>query len=352
MTPSAAPVCIGLTPQLSGVGGPSSFNQKLIVGLAARGIQVTSDLNDPRLAVVLVNGGTRRLDRLWRLRRRGVRLVQRLDGMNWIHRKRFTGLRHFLRSEQNNWVLAYIRSHLAQHVVYQSEFSRAWWERVYTPLHGLSTSVVLNGVDLQSYTPQGPGQLPQDRIRLLTVEGHLRGGNEVGLENAFRIAENLSVLLSGRGDLPLELQVVADVPEIVRRDLSRHYPGVRVAWSGVVPRERIPEIDRSAHLFFSSELNAPCPNAVIEALACGLPVIGFSTGSLPELIRDGAGRLVPYGPDPFSLAPPDVAGLAQAAADLLRDVQSARVQARARAETAFGLDAMLDGYLKALRVDY
>ncbi len=62
-----------------------------------------------------------------------------------------------------------------------------------------------------------------------------------------------------------------------------------------VKREHIPWLMRSSHLLFSAEVNPPCPNSVIEALACGLPVIGFDTGSLSEIVQGGAGRLVPYG---------------------------------------------------------
>ena len=45
------------------------------------------------------------------------------------------------------------------------------------------------------------------------------------------------------------------------------------------------------------------PNSVIEALACGLPVVSFDTGALPELVTPGAGRVVAYGGDPWRLDP-------------------------------------------------
>ena len=116
----------------------------------------------------------------------------------------------------------------------------------------------------------------------------------------------------------------------------------------MVPRERIPEIDRSAHLLFSADLNAACPNSVIEALACGLPVAAFDTGALNELVTGDAGRLVPYGGDPWKLEPPDIPALAIAAAEILRDQPRFRSAARAHAESALGLEKMVDGYLKVL----
>ena len=67
---------------------------------------------------------------LLRARRRGVRIVQRLDGINWIHRRRRTGPRHFLRAEYGNLILSFIRSRVATHILYQSEFTRRWWNRM------------------------------------------------------------------------------------------------------------------------------------------------------------------------------------------------------------------------------
>ena len=132
---TTARIC--LAPKVSGVGGMVSFRLRLSLRLCEMGFQVTDDLADPNLDALLVIGGTRHLAELWRLRRRGVRIVQRLNGMNWLHRvkgsdSRFN-IKHYLRAEYGNRLLAIIRSRLAQHIVYQSEFSRSWWERVYGP---------------------------------------------------------------------------------------------------------------------------------------------------------------------------------------------------------------------------
>jgi glycosyltransferase involved in cell wall biosynthesis len=123
---------------------------------------------------------------------------------------------------------------------------------------------------------------------------------------------------------------------------------IPIEWLGVVPRECIPEIDRSAHLLFSADLNAACPNSAIEALACGLPVAAFDTGALNELVIGDAGRLVPYGGDPWKLEQPNIFALAESAAEILRDPPRFRKAARAHAESALGLEKMVDGYLKVL----
>ncbi len=101
-------------------------------------------------------------------------------------------------------------------------------------------------------------------------------------------------------------------------------------------------------MLFSADLNAACPNSVIEALACGLPVVAYDTGALAELVQGGAGEVVPYGADYWRLQDPVIPPLASACARILQDNDPYRQKARQYAEAAFGLDAMVEAYLKAL----
>jgi glycosyltransferase involved in cell wall biosynthesis len=90
---------------------------------------------------------------------------------------------------------------------------------------------------------------------------------------------------------------------------------------------------------------------VIESLACGLPVVGFDSGSLRELVSDEAGIIVPYGADPWKLQTPNIPALAEAVTEVLRDQPRFREAARARAESALGVNGMVDSYLKVLLED-
>ncbi len=119
--PARGAICI--LPVLKGLGGPASFAARLTAALRQRGYSVHSDPLAADVRAILVMGGTRRLDLLWRAHRRGVRIVQRLNGMNWVHRKLPTGLRHFVKAEIGNWILATIRRNLADRIIYQSRFT-------------------------------------------------------------------------------------------------------------------------------------------------------------------------------------------------------------------------------------
>ena len=335
---------ICLTPRVHGVGGMVSFRHKLTAGLRARNIAVTYDLRDTPYDAVLVIGGTRDLPGLWRAKRKGIPVIQRLDGMNWLHKHLKTGPRHYLRAEYGNRLLAFIRRRLATGIVYQSQFAKDWWQRTYGPTR-VPNRVVYNAVDLDDYTPDGPHQRPSDLHRILLVEGSLQGGYELGLETAVQLAETVA----NRHNLPVELMVVGQVSDALKAHWDSD-SAVLIQWSGSVPRERIPELDRSAHLLYSGDLNAACPNAVIEALACGLPVLAYDTGALPELVTPEAGRIVPYGGDPWNLDPPDIPALASAAADIIKDQAHFRPAARQRAQQQFVLDDMVAAYLEALGI--
>lgn len=327
---------------MKGIGGPVSFRYRLEKGLLARGYILMDSPLERGCRSVLVIGGTSRLDVLWKARQRGVRIVQRLNGMNWMHRKSKVNWKYFLRCEYNNRLLAYIRRHIADHIVYQSEFAKSWWQTVYRTTPSPS-QIIYNGVDLDQYSPAGAGTPPEDRIRLLLVEAHVAGGYERGLHNAINLTKGLA--LSGFKDV--ELAVAGDVPDAVRTrwDINGEVP---INWLGVIPHQRIPEIDRSAHILFSSDLNAACPNSVIEAMACGLPVTAYATGSLPELVQGDAGRVAPYGSNYWNLEPPVVDGLVKAAHEILSDLPHFRREARRQAEAKFSVDTMVDAYIREL----
>ncbi len=318
----------------------ASFRLKFEQGLRARGVDVTHDLSaDADSALVIA--GTRNLIPLRRAGQRGQRIVQRLDGVNWVQRVRWSGIRYTVRAEYGNALLALIRARFADHVIYQSQFIRKWWEDWYG-VAKVPATVIINGVDLQTYTPDGAQDRPTDRFRLLLLEGSLAGGLNSGLFHAVALAEKLSA------NFPMEVVVAGKVDDATQRSLQSKVP---VKFLGTIPRDQIPTLARSSHMMYSAEVNPPCPNSVIESLACGLPVIGFDSGSLKELVTADAGCVVPYGGDPWKLETPDISALADSAGDVLTKQDQFRAAARRRAESAFGLDQMVESYLKVLLED-
>jgi glycosyltransferase involved in cell wall biosynthesis len=66
---------------------------------------------------------------------------------------------------------------------------------------------------------------------------------------------------------------------------------------GHVGDERLlPLVYGAADLFVIPSTQDNCPQAILESLACGVPIIGYASGGIPELVRDHeTGLLVPVG---------------------------------------------------------
>src|SRR3972149_1840003 len=124
------------------------------------------------------------------------------------------------------------------------------------PLARPRSSVSLNGVDLDRYTPTGLHERPSQHYRLLVVEGSLVGGLDSGLFDGADLANTLSKKFK------IELVIVGRVHARTKSKL-KNQNAFRIRFMDAVPREHIPWLMRSSHLLFSAEVNPPCPNSVI-----------------------------------------------------------------------------------------
>ena len=118
--------------------------------------------------------------------------------------------------------------------------------------------------------------------------------------------------------------------------------GVHEKVSFLGHRQDIVGLLRIADLFALSSLSDPCPNALLEAMACGLPIIATQAGGIPELVENGRSAI---------LVPPRSGdGLADAICELAQHqekAQSLGQAARERASTVFHPSVLQDQYLAA-----
>lgn len=157
-----------------------------------------------------------------------------------------------------------------------------------------------------------------------------------------RTLDLVEVLARVRRRLPARMILVGDGPERKRTEARAWELGIAdaVRFLGTTPD--LASIVRQADLFVvTSESESFCL-AALEALACGVPVIGYRVGGLPELVTEEVGRLVP----PFS-----VEALAGAAIELLQSPARAEMarKARARAEAQYRPGPALDRYESLFR---
>jgi glycosyltransferase involved in cell wall biosynthesis len=125
--------------------------------------------------------------------------------------------------------------------------------------------------------------------------------------------------------------------EYFRLHVEPHIEGDRVRYLGSVgPAQRAEVLGSAAALLHPIAFDEPFGLSVVEAMACGTPVIAYARGSMPEIIDHGiTGYLVADG----------------AAAVEVVDAAAAldRCAIRAVAERRFGAARMVDDYLAVYR---
>ncbi|MBV2364930.1 glycosyltransferase [Streptomonospora nanhaiensis] len=151
-------------------------------------------------------------------------------------------------------------------------------------------SVVPFGVDPDQFGPEGAttaetwSPRKKGSTRVVTVADLSHGGAEVLIDALRRLPEAELTIVAGPA------QVEVPLNEDARRlELYAKEAGVedRVALTGPLARKELPRLLRSADVFVSGAAYEPYGGAVVEAMACGLPVIARGTGSASSAVLHG-----------------------------------------------------------------
>lgn len=144
--------------------------------------------------------------------------------------------------------------------------------------------VLPNGVDTSLFKPADRAAarrelgLPADNKMILFV-GHLvpEKGPAVLLDALAQLPEDVMLLAVGAGPLAAALKDQAKALGV----------SVRIKWVGEVSHERIPAYTAACDCLALPSLREGEPNAVLEALASGRPVVASKVGGVPHLVSDG-----------------------------------------------------------------
>ncbi|MEI6437728.1 MAG: glycosyltransferase family 4 protein [Candidatus Omnitrophota bacterium] len=222
--------------------------------------------------------------------------------------------------------------HRASFVVYQSRFCQEMSDRFLGRFAGPS-AVVYNAVDTAMFSPAGRKPAANGApLRLLAMGSH---------EDPVRVMAALDVVAA------LAAQGVSAVLTVAGR---LAWPGAdndvkaavallglqgAVTLRGPYTQREAGDILRSADILLHLKYADPCPTVVIEAMACGLPVVGSRSGGLPELVGDEAGALVPVPLDLEKLYVPPIADAVAAVRTVAASLEDFSSAARKRAVACF-----------------
>lgn len=229
--------------------------------------------------------------------------------------------------------------HRADHVFWQSRFCRDCADRFLGPRDGAG-EILFNAVDIDHFAPGSDSG--QERIRpftfLLTgkIQSHL----------AYRLEDSIAGLAAARAtglDATLIIAGQLDARAIAAAGSAATRAGIRdhVHLLGPYTQQTAPDIYRAADAYVMTKHADPCPNTVIEAMACGLPVAYVASGGVPELVGPDAGAGVAADDNwdqPFRPSAEALAGVMQAVAE---NHQKMATAARQRAIAAFNLESWI-----------
>jgi glycosyltransferase involved in cell wall biosynthesis len=224
--------------------------------------------------------------------------------------------------------------HAADHVFFQSEFCRLSSDTFLGKRVG-PAEVLPNPVDTRRFVP--PERRDDRPTLLLGGNQYQRYRFEAAVKTLELLPKEWRLLVTGRLSWNPDPTRVA---EEARAFLDARRLDGRLELMGAYTQAEAPALFGRAHVLLHTKYNDPCPGVVLEALACGLPVVYSASGGTPELVGDaGVGVEAPL--DWEHDHPPDPEELAAAVLECSERLPELSGTARARAER-FDVRAWLD----------
>ncbi|MCP5062694.1 MAG: glycosyltransferase family 4 protein [Ignavibacteriae bacterium] len=134
--------------------------------------------------------------------------------------------------------------------------------------------IIFNGIDINRFTPMEKKKENKKLVIISTGRLIERKGYHFLLEAIKPIREKVEVRLIGDGNQKEELL------ETVRKN------ELNVYFLGIYKQEDLPAELNKADVFILPSMNEGMSNSVLEAMACGLPVIATNVGGSDELIKN------------------------------------------------------------------
>lgn len=208
--------------------------------------------------------------------------------------------------------------------VFVSENQRAGFAKFFPKgyLTDKNSAVVYNGIPVENFPPSTTAG------EYFAFLGYMTPNK--GAHLAIKVAQRAGVPLVIAG-------VVGSDDAYFREQIEPHLNGDGIRFIGTLDHQgKVKFLQQAKAVFIPIQWEEPFGLVMVEAMACGTPVIGLKRAAVPEIVQDGfTGFVVNPGEDG------GVAGMVEAVARIGEIDRSA---CRRRVEERFSVRAMVDGY--------
>ena len=145
--------------------------------------------------------------------------------------------------------------------------------------------VIYNGVDLEKFIPVENGGV-NDIPYILFIGNLIKGKGVIELLDAYEILN--------KKNIDIELRFIGGGPmmnELKRRVKQKNLVKT-VKFLGVVSHDELPRHIANANVLALPSYREGVPNVILEAMACGVPVVASNVGGIPEVVNEETGVLV------------------------------------------------------------
>ncbi len=229
--------------------------------------------------------------------------------------------------------------HRADHVFWQSDFCRRAADRFLGRREGPG-EVLFNAIDTRHRFRPAEERPERSFTFLLTgrIDAHM----------SYRVESSIAGLRAARdAGLDCRLRVAGWIDESALA-ASQAVAGklgltALVEFCGAYTQATAPAIYQSADAYVMTKYLDPCPNTVLEAMACGLPVLYSASGGVPEQVGPDAGIGLPV-PESWddAMHTPSPEAIGAGMVEVARRSQAMGLAARRRAEADFEITRWID----------